>query len=97
MNPMIWDELAPMLVAICLILTVGGVLIFRPLAKRLGELLEVYARDKERGLEAEVHQVRELLETMNSRLQLMEERQDFTERLLATERKELAPPPETDA
>lgn len=85
-----------MLVAICLILTVGGVLIFRPLAKRLGDLLEVYARDKEQGLQADVHQMRELLETMNSRLQLMEERQDFTERLIASERKELAPPPEPE-
>jgi predicted phage tail protein len=92
MNPEVWNDLAPMLVAICLILTVGGVLILRPLAKRFGELLEMYAKDKEQGIQADVHQMRELLETMNSRLQLMEERQDFTERLVSDRRRELAPP-----
>ncbi len=92
MNPMVWDQLAPMLVAICLILTVGGVLILRPLAKRFGDLLDMYAKDKEHGLHADVHQMRELLETMNSRLQLMEERQDFTEQMISRPRKEIAPP-----
>lgn len=77
-----WTNIAPMLVAMTLILTSGGVLVLRPIAKKLGELMELYARDKESGVEMEVHQVRELLETMNARLQLMEERQDFTERLL---------------
>ena len=30
-----------------------------------------------------MHKIRDLLETMDARLQLMEERQDFTERLLS--------------
>lgn len=83
MNPLAWEMLAPMIVAIVLIVTVGGVLVLRPLAKRVSDLLELYAREQKSGLQGEVGQIRELLETMNARLQLMEERQDFTERLLA--------------
>jgi len=76
-----WEIIAPMIVSIVFILTVGGVLVIRPIAKRISGLLELYARDKTTGIENDVHQVRELLKTMNTRLQLMEERQDFTEKL----------------
>lgn len=82
-----WEVIAPMTVAIVLILTVGGVAVLRPIAKRISELLELYARDKQSGLENDVGQIRDLLETMNARLQLIEERQDFTERLLAGDKK----------
>ena len=77
-----WEIIAPMIVSIVFILTVGGVLVIRPIAKRISGLLELYARDKTTGIGNDVHQVRELLKTMNTRLQLMEERQDFTEKLL---------------
>ena len=77
-----WEFIAPMVTGTVFILTVGGVLVLRPISKRIGELLELYARDKQAGLEGEVHQVRDLLETMDARLRLIEERQDFTERLL---------------
>jgi len=83
-----WEFIAPMLVSITLILTIGGVAIFRPIAKRMSELLELYARDRQEGLGGEVHQVRDLLETMNARMQLMEDRLDFTERLLQSGPKE---------
>lgn len=79
-----WDVIAPMLVGIVGILTGGGVLILRPISKRMGELLELYARDRHSGLQSEVRQTRDLLETMTARLQLMEDRQDFTERLLGS-------------
>lgn len=78
-----WEVIAPMVVAIVFILTVGGVAVLRPIAKRVSDLLELYARDRHTGIENDVHQMRDLLETMNARLQLMEERQDFTERLLS--------------
>jgi len=81
-----WSEIAPMVVAIVFILTVGGVAILRPIAKRVSELLELYARDRQSGLENDVSQMRDLLETMNARLQLIEERQDFTDRLLTGEK-----------
>ena len=77
-----WEYIAPMIVSIVLFLTVGGVVVLRPISKRIGDLLELYARDKRDGLEGDVSQVRDLLETMNARLHLIEERQDFTERLL---------------
>lgn len=83
MDSIAWEMIAPMIVAIVLIVTVGGVLVLRPLAKRVSELLDVYAREQRSGLHGEVGQLRDVLETMNARLQLMEERQDFTERLLA--------------
>lgn len=79
-----WEFMAPMLVAIVGILTGGGVLILRPISKRVAEVLELYARDKQSGVHSEVSQIRDLLETMNARLQLMEDRQDFTERLIGS-------------
>ena len=82
-----WEMIAPMIVAVVLILTVGGVAVLRPIAKRVSDLLELYARDRQSGLENDVGQIRDLLETMNARLQLIEERQDFTDRLLTGERK----------
>ena len=49
-------------------------------------------------MEVEMRQMRELLETMDARLRLMEERQDFTERLLTDpdERKRLGSPESRD-
>ncbi len=77
-----WEIIAPMFATVVLTVTVGGVLVLRPIAKRVGDLMELYVRDRKEGVESDVHHIRDLLETMNARLQLMEERQDFTERLL---------------
>jgi hypothetical protein len=79
-----WEFIAPMIVMVVAILTIGGVAVLRPIAKRVSDLLELYARERQTGLENDVSQMRDLLETMSSRLQLMEERQDFTERLLTS-------------
>lgn len=79
-----WDLIAPMIVSVVFILTVGGVAVLRPIAKRVSDLLELYAGDRRSGVESEVHQLRDLLETMNARLQLMEDRQDFAERLIGS-------------
>ena len=38
-----WEIIAPMIVSIVFILTVGGVLVIRPIAKRISGLLELYA------------------------------------------------------
>jgi hypothetical protein len=77
-----WEFIAPMILGVVATLTVGGVLVLRPLTKRFAELMEHYVQDRERGSSAELRQMRELLETMDARLQLMEDRVDFTERLL---------------
>jgi hypothetical protein len=78
-----WEILAPTVMFVVFVLTTGGVLILRPIAKRIGDLLELYASDRREGLQSEVQQMRDLLETVNARMQLLEERQEFTERLLA--------------
>lgn len=78
-----WEFIAPMIASVVLILTVGGVLVLRPIAKRVADLIDVYARERQTGLEGDVGQLRDILETMNARLQLLEERQDFTDRLLS--------------
>ena len=77
-----WEIIGPMIVSVVLILTIGGVAVFRPLALKLSEVLAIYARERESGIEKDVGQIRDLLETMDARLQLMEDRQDFTDRLL---------------
>lgn len=78
-----WDFIAPMVVSIVLIVTVGGVVLLRPLVARLGQLLDAMAAERSQPtLEKEIVRIRQMLETVSSRLELMEERQDFTEALL---------------
>lgn len=77
-----WEFIAPMVISSVMFVTVGGVLVLRPIAKRVGDLIELYVRDRQEGIQGDVHQVRDLLETMNARMELLEDRQDFTERLL---------------
>jgi hypothetical protein len=82
------------------IVTAGGVLIFRPISKRLGTLLEVMTQQKLRAANSDPHdtaRIRELLTSIDSRLTLLEERQDFAEALLTTgERRPLPPQPPRD-
>ena len=77
-----WDVIAPMIASVVFILTTGGVLVLRPITKRLGHLLEVMAREKAALPTDELRRLRETMETVNQRMVLLEERQDFTERLL---------------
>ena len=101
-----WEIVAPMIFSIVLVLTVGGVVLLRPLTKRLVELIEVMTREKgQPRLQQDIGHISDLLETMNSRLRLLEERQDFTDSLLNAQRQgsrgELPPagstaPPERD-
>ena len=77
-----WDVIAPMIVSIVLILTVGGVVLLRPIAKRLGALLDVMVLEKSRTTSVDNRRLGETMDTINERLSLIEERQDFTERLI---------------
>ena len=81
----------PMVVSVVLFLTIGGVLVLRPISKHLGAYLEALTRQQmEPGQQRELTQMRELMETMSQRLMLLEERQDFAERLLESrDKKEL--------
>lgn len=77
------EILAPMVFAVILTLTIGGIILLKPIANKLGHLLEAMARErKEPRISEELGHIRDLLETINSRLNLLEDRQDFTEALL---------------
>ena len=93
MGPAVIEIIAPMIVAIILTLTIGGVILLKPIANRLGVLLEAIAKEKnEPRLADELAHIRDLLETTNARLALLEERQDFSDALLhGTDRKSLRP------
>jgi len=92
-----------MVFAVILTLTIGGVILLKPIANKLGTLLEAMAKERqEPRLSEEMGHIRELLETISGRLSLLEERQDFTDALLSDpERRKLrlkgsteeAPPP----
>lgn len=83
-----WDAIAPMVVFVVLILVAGGVLVLRPLVNRLGPLFEAMTREKIEGRSSEdVRAIRDSVELMAQRLDLLEERQAFTENLLGASRK----------
>jgi hypothetical protein len=67
-------------VVVTLILTVAGVILLKPLSQRLGFLLEAMAREKnELRSGAEMARLRDLLEGVETRMSLLEERRDFEE------------------
>ena len=79
-------DIAPMIVMVTAILTTGGVLVFRPISKRLGSLLEVMTQAKLKSPsadQAEVARLRETVHALEGRLALLEERQDFAEALMS--------------
>ena len=77
-----WEMIAPMVVGVTFFITGGAVLVLRPISKRLGALLEVMAREKASLPIEEIRLLRDSMDTVHQRLSLMEERQDFTEKLL---------------
>ncbi|HET9948716.1 MAG TPA: hypothetical protein VFQ22_07330 [Longimicrobiales bacterium] len=79
--PIDGGELTAIIISVVAIVTLGGVMLLRPLSKRLAELLEVTARERKAGF-PEVQALRDQIETLSARLELLEDRQDFTERLL---------------
>ena len=89
------EEIAPMIVAVTLIITIGGVTLLRPISKRLGDLLELRAKQARGEIEdPKLDRMEQLFESMSSRLALLEERQDFNEALLRSraDRQELPSP-----
>jgi hypothetical protein len=77
------EVIAPMVFAIILTLTIGGVILLKPIANKIGHLLEAMARERSQPqLGEEIRHIRDLLETTNARLDLLEDRQDFTDALL---------------
>ncbi len=77
-----WDLIAPMVVGMTLFLTVGGVLIFRPLTKRLGDVIYMMQERKYAPTNDELKRIAQLMEHLDNRLDRLEHRQDFSERML---------------
>ena len=69
------------IVTVTLILTVAGVVLLRPLSHRLGALLEAMARERNQLQGKDDNRLRELLDAVEARVSLLEERQDFAEAL----------------
>ncbi len=83
MDPVIVENIVMAVILVTLFLTIGGVLVLHPIAKRVGDLLEVMTRERlDPSRSKEMEHVHDLLETVTSRMSLMEERQEFTDRLL---------------
>ena len=93
-----WEVVAPMFVAVVFIVTSGTVILLRPLSKRLGNLLEVMATERRNPPLAseEVSRLRDTIETLEGRLTLMEERQEFTDQLLRSAEAGLLGPASTE-
>jgi hypothetical protein len=77
-------DVAPMVVFLAALVVGGGVALLRPITKRLGAYIEAVTLEKRRPPERSVEpRVIESLERIEERLHLLEERQDFTDSLLA--------------
>jgi hypothetical protein len=77
------EELIPVVLFMC----IAAVLIMRPLTKRLGLLLEVLARERMAPPapaldDAQIQRVTSVLEQLNRRLDLVDDRVAFMERLM---------------
>ena len=82
------EELIPIFMFMC----IAGVLILRPVTKKLGLLIEAMARERmpmasPRSAaaimdDAQVERIATALERLNSRIDLMDERMAFVERLV---------------
>jgi hypothetical protein len=76
---------APVIVFTTGILTTGAVLILRPISLKLGALMEAMTdRQRRPAAPPELIQIRELLTGIDSRLSVLEERQDFAEALISS-------------
>ncbi|HET7228922.1 MAG TPA: hypothetical protein VFJ16_02935 [Longimicrobium sp.] len=74
-------------VLVTAILTTGGVLILRPVTKRLGSLLDVMTAHKLKQANTDPYdlvRIRESLASIDGRLCTIEERQDFAEALISS-------------
>ena len=93
------SDLAPMVVAVFLIVSVAATILLRPITKKLGTYLEVLAEERRRALSerpldrSDTTRLTAAVEALESRLALLEQNQDFTNRLLADRSAEPKPIP----
>jgi hypothetical protein len=88
------EELIPITMFMC----IAAVLILRPISKRMGALLEAMTKERLQQQapsavsEHQLTRVTTLLEQIARRQEQLEDRLDFTERLISTSRRGIAPP-----
>lgn len=72
------------IVLVTLILAPAAVFLLRPVSKHAGELLKQMARERKEGRvpSDELERLRSSVESLSERLQLVEERQEFTESII---------------
>ena len=78
------EELFIALVPMTLFLTIGGVLVFRPLTKRLGSILEANATSKRSDeMDRIQHEhLRAMIDAQSLKIETLEQRIEFSESLL---------------
>ncbi|MBI4408307.1 MAG: hypothetical protein HY561_01285 [Gemmatimonadetes bacterium] len=88
-----WGSLTGLVVPLVFILSVAAVLILRPLSRRLGDLLLQMRQEQQstRSGEAELARLQGSLEQLRQRVDQLEDRLDFTERLIGASRREALP------
>ncbi len=83
------DVLAPMIVTVTLILVVGAVILLKPVSKQASALLEQMLQDRREGrVSDDGERLTAALESISERMRMLEERQSFTESLIATRTEE---------
>jgi hypothetical protein len=81
-------SVAPMVASVTLFVVTGLVILLRPISKKLGSVLEAIAEEKRRNLSVvpmareDAARIATMLDTIDRRLAHLEERQDFTDKLL---------------
>ncbi len=82
-NPAVIGPIAGAVMIVGIAFSVAGVMIFRPLTQQLGELIQQMRRDRQKRLEeADIARITGLMEQLADRMGRIEERQEFTERVL---------------
>jgi uncharacterized membrane protein YccC len=79
------NDVAPVIVTLALCVTIAGTILLFPVMRHLGRLLEAMTKERREQPDSsrEITHLRDLLESLGSRLTLLEERQDFQDRLLS--------------
>ena len=83
------------LIPIFMFASIAAVAIFRPLTKRLGDIIELHYRAKTEGAPqqtavsgSDAQEIKQLIAGIDRRLDLFEQRLDFTESLLESQERQ---------
>lgn len=83
-DPAVIGPIAGAVMVVAITAGVASVAIFRPFTKQLGELLEQMRRDRQQAARLDSSRVAEVMENLLDRLERLEARQEFTERVVGS-------------